>query len=228
MVMFRGLLNGEWCAVALTTCIFIGLLSCSGGELRRTDTSKWETRASHTSGVKVEVPTGLSDLQFSEDRAADSALALPGWAKGWLAISLHPTAPPVGVLDDTTFLITIRLKRMSKADFELHYESRLDALPSAERYRRWYVARHETIDRYDEGGLTHYRHDLRCVDDEVVFAEVEVRNVYEDGRSLYVAEDDAIVRRILSSVRCLTPQKGPALRTSVKPFTRLPALPLVD
>ena len=156
--------------------------------LRRSATQTWQVKHSQAVGVQVEVPADICGYAEAPNIG--------------LAIQLHTVPAPRFVLDDKKCLMDIKIERKKKDDFE-----REIALPVGRRKDdadwKWLYARHDSIDRRQQGLYTVYRYDFDCRGGDVVTTLTNVTNVYERGTSLYEKEDDAIVRRILGSLRCL-------------------------
>lgn len=160
--------------------------------LRRSDTTSWEKKQLTATGIEIEVPTGR--CAFGDE---------PSLGAG---VGLHTLPPPRGVFDDARCLLQVNIRRMTGEKFqnESAREPIVRKADPDEKYRQWTSRRHDSIDRWDEGQYTVYRYDLQCPDGDVVWTLTNVTNVYEGGVSLYAKEDDAIVRRMLTSLRCLT------------------------
>jgi hypothetical protein len=168
--------------------------------LRRSGTNAWRTKPFTQAGVSADVP------------------ADPCWVDGskWgLYIHLHAVPPPPGVLDDQYCMLRIRLERMTRAQYEERQEF-LRGVRTDPEYRKWVAERHDVISKLDEGEYTYYRYDVECSNGDIVRTRTEVHNVFEDGVSIYAEEDDAMVRRVLESVRCLD-RPAPQVREPASP-----------
>ena len=159
--------------------------------VRRSNTSVWQTKQFTVSGFQMDVP---ADLCASGDDASLGA-----------GVALHKLPPPRGVLDDTRCLLQVSIHRMPLERFQS--ERATDPTGRTgdvhEKFRRWVYSRHDGVDQWDGEKTTTYRHDVDCPNGDVVTATAQVTHVYENGVSLFVKQDDATVRRMLSSMRCL-------------------------
>ena len=159
--------------------------------LRRSDMTSWETEQLPITGIEIEVPSDR--CAFGDE---------PGLGAG---IGLHTLPPPRGVLDDKKCLLQLQIHRMTVDAFER--ERATDPTgrkgDANEKFRSWIYRRHDSMSRWDGGQHTTYRYDLACPDGDVVTSVTSVMNVYEHGVSLYAKEDEATVRRMLTSLRCL-------------------------
>ena len=159
--------------------------------LRRSGNTSWEVKQSTRTGIQVETPTDLCG--FTDEPTLG------------MAILMHTLPPPSGVLDDKKCLLEMRIERMKRETFER------ERMVVTGRYKddpswKWMHTRHDSIDRRNEGQYTLFRYDLDCPNGDVIYTLTNVTNVYERGASLYDTQDEAIVRRILGSLRCLDPR----------------------
>lgn len=170
---------------------------------RRSGGQGWQVRRSNHLGIDVAVPVDLC-----------------GWVDEptlGVAVLLHELPRPTGVIDDKRCLAELRFRRLTLQRFTTEQEEQkaaIDATNSNAPYHRWNTDRHDTISRFDEREHTYYRYDLRCPNGELVRMRGDVAKVYDDGRSVFESQDDSLVRRILSSVRCLPLGRDPGRGTT--------------
>jgi hypothetical protein len=159
--------------------------------LRRSATTAWETRRSAGSRLEVEVPR---DLCGFVDRPTLGVF-----------IAMHTVPPPPGVFADKKCLLEIQIDRKKQEDLtggeEAVTNTALDE--TLRKFQQWALQRHDSVSRFDGGQFSHYRYDVGCPDGDMLSAMATVTNVYEGGVSLYEKDDEAIVRRVFGSLRCL-------------------------
>lgn len=162
--------------------------------LRRGQLTVWETRRSMASGVEFEVPV---DRCGFVDRPSLG-----------VAIEMHTVPPPPGVYDDKKCLLEMRITRNKKEELGpdgLFGAPAPNASETEKQFAVWLSRHHQSIDRLDGGQFTHYRYDVTCPNGDVLTTITNITNVYQDGVSLHEKEDEAIVRRVLGSLRCVDP-----------------------
>jgi hypothetical protein len=154
---------------------------------RRSSIDTWQVRTFPLARIQAETPT---DVCWEADNPRLGA-----------AIQFHGVPPPPGVLDDTLCLLQIELTRRTAGEFakEQALTRELDEPTAKEKRWHWLAERHEMISRIEVGDQAFYRYDVECENGDIVSASAEVLTLR------YAQEDDAIVRRIFGSIRCLTP-----------------------
>jgi hypothetical protein len=105
--------------------------------------------------------------------------------------------------------VEIRFNRLSE-DYLRKQQESLKTSPACEdgseekrRFMEWFGALHDTVEMWDDGSYVYYRYDVPCSSGEVLRVDAEMRKVFVAGEALHVDEDDAVIRRIMSSARCL-------------------------
>jgi hypothetical protein len=183
--------KATFCRIGVVLTLILASLGCTcnrrNSRLHRSDLSTWETRQSGASGLRFQAPT---DMCYFMDN--------PTLGVG---IELNALASPAGVVDDDRCLLHVEMRRLSKTEYE--EQNVPDPLGRSAR-NDWIRQRHASIGRFDSGQYTYYRYDVGCPNGDVVWTQTEVDNIYnQEGVSLYDQQDEAIVRRILGSVRCV-------------------------
>ncbi|MFZ2490370.1 MAG: hypothetical protein WA208_02700 [Thermoanaerobaculia bacterium] len=141
-------------------------------------------------GIQIEIPR---DAEVDSDRSFG------------LTVRLHGVPPGTLELADTQYLVTVKVERTSESTYTENLDSlrrNVPRTPNTE-WRYWMEERHPTISELDRGEFSYYRYDTACSGDELLRADVELRNLIADGLARYKAEDDRTIRRILGSLKCL-------------------------
>lgn len=166
------------------------------GGLVRTNTAYWEVRDFPYAGIRAELPI---DVFY----AADLPMRV--------SIMMHPVYPPRFALAEPTCLITIGLdrwdseKRAVMRDVNLH-TSTPERAPDA--YELWAFSWHSEVSRFDEGAYSYFRLDVPCADDTSIRARAEVARQGE-GSDATDDQDAEVIRRILTSLKCVDPKPVP-------------------
>ncbi|MGB3561877.1 MAG: hypothetical protein WBH85_13370 [Thermoanaerobaculia bacterium] len=147
------------------------------------------------SGVSAEIPAA-TDLQWVRD-------------SGRAYIGMHAAVWPPWSPGDPQLLLEITLERMSREKFEepgaavKQSASYQEGDEETRRFWDWVVSRHETIERYDFKGHTYFKYEITCADATLVRIDAELINLLRDGVPVYEAEDEAAIRRVLNSGKCI-------------------------
>jgi hypothetical protein len=178
--------------VLLASLLLWAAAACGGGKLQRTDLSRWKAKTFEEPGIVAKFPVN-AEVHTSPSN---------------VLIQMHGVPPPFGVFDDTRYHLEVSVWRESEEEFERRRDELHRYVPRTpeKEGRFWRAQRHEMIsERYDPP-YSYYRYDVACGGGEMLSARVEMFNVIENGQPIYRAADDAAVRRILSSIRCLPSQ----------------------
>ena len=62
---------------------------------------------------------------------------------------------------------------------------------------------HSSVERIERKGYTYFRYDIECDDRTLVTMRVDLINLRREGVAVHEVEDEAAIRRILNSVKCI-------------------------
>ena len=163
--------------------------------LKRTTAEKWRVHEFSNTGCKVDVP--VDAYRVHED------------LRGHASVYLHPIAPP-GIMDDVQCMVWIEFRRLSEESFKAQAEEMLQSgvYARADEQGRQLLEwdrgrRHPEFSRWDRNPYTYFRCDASCQDGSLISMHAEVLNIFKNGKSLYIDEDERLIRRIMESVQCL-------------------------
>ena len=176
--------------LAAACMLLITVATCRYDKPHRSDAKHWAVREFRQVGAKMDLPRDASVLIESRSD---------------LVVAMHPIPPPRGVLDDSVFLLTIHVTRVSTGDIEkrLKFLTEPPAPASDSDLELWMARPHPRVDYVDDGDYSYYRYDMPCSGAEVLQANVELRNIIQKGHQISKTDDDAIIRRALTSAICL-------------------------
>lgn len=180
-------------AIAIIAAFSIASVSCADVSASAQDPLTWKARHYEKPGVDIETPAVLC-----EDREVPKALS----------IGIHEIPPAPGVLGDTMCRVSVRVERMPRKRFEDEAKLWLSTGPPdpEERKRReWIATFHEKIARSDTSAYAQYRYDIDCRNGDILRGEADVVHVYQNGVSIHESEDEAAVRRMFGSLKCVDP-----------------------
>lgn len=179
---------------------FLVLLGCGSqgpivvaDTIQRTSFTAWELRQFPNASVSAEVP--------SQARLFD--------ASDHVTVGLHEIPPPPGMLADAMTPLVITLERTEVGEFLDRQESVKESnafkqgSDEARRMFTWTLARHDTLARLEHGSYFYYRYDVPCPDGKILVINGELLKIYVADELVDFDEDDAAIRRIMSSARCL-------------------------
>jgi hypothetical protein len=183
------------CLVSRILQLFVGAMlmfqvNC-GEDMRRSSNGLWITRSSNVARIRIETPEDLCGIVDSPSLG--------------FSVHLHTVNPPVGVIDDKNCLVEIGVERMRKDRFRQKLKSEsVDVGNNPNRaYWLWSLEQHSSISKFENRRFMFYRYDADCKNGDVISTRASVTRVYKGDVSIYDNEDEAIVRRVLGSVRCL-------------------------
>lgn len=176
----------------ISLIVMIGLLaaSCNGSGLQRTSTKRWEIKTFYDEGMSLTIPT------------ASKVNHHPSFG---VSVWLHPLAPPWYRMQDTQYFVIVAAQRKDGRSLQEERESLARNVQRTEdsEFQFWSAGEHPTIDVIPEDVYSYYRYDVKCGRGEVLRLKAEVRHPIVNGSPKFQTEDDAIVRRILNSAKCL-------------------------
>ena len=167
--------------------------------LKRTTAEKWRVHEFSSSGCKVDVP--VDAYRVHED------------LRGHASIYLHPIAPP-GIMDDVQCMVWIEICRKTHDDIKRetetykHWAGMRQDDDSTRTYWMWRYSIHTgAVSRHDDRTYSYFRHDVACPDESLISMHAEVLNIFKNGKSMYIDEDEKVIRRIMESVQGLNPEE---------------------
>lgn len=166
-------------------------LGCEAPGLRRTDLADWELRTFPDFGMRVEIPVGA--YHNGIDHATD------------LAIDLHPVFPSRGLTGEPRCILEVQFFRMHPrwSEQELKWVKARAEEQEIRKVSEWLNSPHESIDRLVLGSQILYRYDVQCSDVSLISATSSLMRVAGNDAPELVAQDDAAIRKILSSIQCI-------------------------
>ncbi|MGH7927559.1 MAG: hypothetical protein ACREQV_07175 [Candidatus Binatia bacterium] len=162
-------------------------IAACGGGLQRDQTANWEDRSFESAKVEINLPKGA--------RVRDS--------ESGLLIQLHRMPPPSGIMADSHYLVEVGVQRLSAADYQDRIAFNRESPKPETSASRWLGAPHDIVSKRGEEFYSSFRYDVHCRTGDVLWADANLTHYYVDGVSQFGEEDEATIRRILASIKCL-------------------------
>lgn len=176
----------------MVAIVVLGLVAagCDGPGVRRASSKRWEMRTFRDEGLSLKIPAGTK-VDYH-----------PSFG---VTVRLNPLASQGFRLQDTQYFVTIHAERKSG---QLLQDERVSMTRDVQRtpeneFQFWSAAEHPLVVTRRGNGYSYYRYDVKCVGGDVVRLNAEVRHPILNGSAKFESKDDAIVRRILNSTKCV-------------------------